>query len=50
MERSIACYEAALRVHTEAALPADWAMTQHNLGAAYSERVRGARAARVEAL
>ena len=35
LRRAIACYEAALRVYTEADYPADWARTQNNLGNAY---------------
>ena len=32
LTKAIACYEAALRVYTERDFPADWAMTQNNLG------------------
>ena len=35
LRRAIACFEAALRVYTEADFPATWAMTQNNLGNAY---------------
>ena len=41
---SIACYEAALRVRTEAVFPMQWAATQNNLGAAYSALPAGDRA------
>jgi hypothetical protein len=34
-QRVIACYEAALRVWTEADFPQQWAMTRNNLGIAY---------------
>ena len=34
LRRAIACYEAALRVWTEADFPSDWATTQFNLGLA----------------
>src|SRR5262249_17936400 len=37
LQRAIACYEAALRVYTQADFPQDWAMTQNNLGTAYSQ-------------
>ncbi len=47
LERAIACYEAALRVYTEAAFPQDWARTQNNLGGAYADLHRGDRAANV---
>ena len=30
--RAISCYEAALRVYTEADFPADWARIQHSMG------------------
>ena len=48
IESAIACYQAALRVRTEAALPVDWAATQNNLGNAYSDRIRGERADNLE--
>ncbi len=35
------CYEAALTVRTKDAYPADWAMTQNNLGIAYFELPTG---------
>jgi tetratricopeptide (TPR) repeat protein len=35
LRRAIACFEAALRVYSEADFPQDWAMTQNNLGNAY---------------
>ena len=41
--RAIGCYEAALRVYTEAAFPQDWAMTQNNLGIAYQNLPDGDR-------
>ena len=37
LRRAIACYEAALRVRTEADFPADWAGTQTNLGLAFEQ-------------
>ena len=43
LRRAIACYEAALRVYTEADFPADWAGTQSNLGTAYKDLPTGDR-------
>ena len=43
LRRAIACYEAALRVYTEADFPSDWATTQNNLGNAYSDLPTGDR-------
>ena len=43
LKQAIACYEAALQVRTRGAFPADWAMTQNNLGLAYSESPEGDR-------
>ena len=37
LRQAIACYEAALRVYTEADFPTKWAMIQNNLGIAYAE-------------
>ena len=37
LRRAIDCYQAALRVRTEADSPADWAMTQFNLGLGLKE-------------
>ena len=37
LARAIDCYKAALRVRTEANFPENWAGTQNNLGAAYSD-------------
>jgi tetratricopeptide (TPR) repeat protein len=48
LERAIACYQAALRVHTERDFPADWAGTQNNLGSAYVELPTGDRGANLE--
>src|SRR5262249_35824387 len=45
VRQAIACYEAALRVYTEAAFPVQWAQTQNNLGNAYRDLPRGDRAA-----
>ena len=41
----ISCYEAALRVYAEDGSPSDWAMTQNNLGIAYSDLPTGDRGA-----
>ncbi|QLE43799.1 CHAT domain-containing protein [Nostoc sp. C052] len=48
MEIAITGYEVVLTVRTREALPADWAMTQNNLAAAYSERIKGDRAENIE--
>ncbi|MDE5084048.1 MAG: tetratricopeptide repeat protein, partial [Trichodesmium sp. St18_bin1] len=49
MEISIAGYEQALQVHTQTDFPIKWAATQNNLGAAYSDRIRGNKAQNIEA-
>ena len=43
LRRAIACYEAALRVYTEADFPSDLAGTQGNLGNAYAKLPTGDR-------
>ncbi|MEG3983463.1 CHAT domain-containing protein, partial [Microcoleus sp. T3B2] len=48
IELAIACYREALKVYTPENYPEDWAMTQNNLGAAYSNRIEGVRAANIE--
>ncbi|QIR41292.1 CHAT domain-containing protein [Tolypothrix sp. PCC 7910] len=48
MEIAITGYEVALNVYTPEALPIDWAMTQNNLAAAYSDRIKGDRAENIE--
>ncbi|MBW4607064.1 MAG: CHAT domain-containing protein [Hassallia sp. WJT32-NPBG1] len=45
---AIAAYTAALTVNTPEALPIDWAGTQNNLAAAYSQRIKGDRADNIE--
>ncbi len=47
-EIAIAGYEIALIVYTRTALPQDWAMTQNNLGIAYSDRIFGDKAENIE--
>ena len=44
LAKAIACYEAALTVHTEGAAPTDWAATQNNLGNAWQSLPTGDRA------
>ena len=44
LAKAIACYEAALTVHTKGAAPADWARTQNNLGNAWQDLPTGDRA------
>ena len=39
LEIGIACYSAASEVYTRENYPEGWAMTQHNLGTAYSDRI-----------
>jgi CHAT domain-containing protein len=48
LENAIAAYKAALEVYTREALPQQWAMTQNNLGTAYSDRIQGDRADNLE--
>lgn len=49
LEIAIAGYGIALTVFTRERFPQDWAMTQNNLGAAYSNRIRGEKAENLEA-
>ncbi|WP_377478846.1 MAG: CHAT domain-containing protein [Microcoleus anatoxicus] len=48
LEIGIACYTAALEVYKRENYPEDWAMTQNNLGNAYSDRIEGLRAGNIE--
>ncbi|NES66872.1 MAG: tetratricopeptide repeat protein, partial [Okeania sp. SIO2D1] len=48
MEIVIAGYEAVLKVFTRESNPEDWAGTQNNLAAAYSNRIRGNKAENLE--
>ena len=48
IEIAITGYEIALEVYTRKAFPEQWAMTQNNLGNAYSDRIRGDRAENIE--
>ncbi|MEH2300198.1 MAG: CHAT domain-containing tetratricopeptide repeat protein [Nostoc sp.] len=48
MEIAIAGYEIALTVYTRSAFPEYWAMTQNNLGVAYSNRILGEQAENIE--
>jgi tetratricopeptide (TPR) repeat protein len=48
MEIAITGYEIALEVYTRNAFPVNWAMTQNNLGNAYSNRILGERADNLE--
>ncbi|NEQ68174.1 MAG: tetratricopeptide repeat protein [Symploca sp. SIO2D2] len=48
LETAIACYHNALDIYTREAFPEDWAMTQNNLAAAYSNRIRGEKADNLE--
>jgi hypothetical protein len=41
IEKSIACYHAALQVWTKDAAPLDWTRTQMNLGVAIGDRITG---------
>ena len=49
MEAAIHCYEAALQIRTRQTVPQDWAMTENNLGVAYSNRILGERAENLQA-
>ncbi|MCP2729804.1 hypothetical protein NJ959_15320, partial [Symplocastrum sp. BBK-W-15] len=44
LEIAIVGYEIAVTVFTKEAFPVDWAMTQYNLGIAYSDRIKGEKA------
>ncbi|NEP32043.1 MAG: CHAT domain-containing protein [Moorea sp. SIO3B2] len=48
IEIAITGYEVALTVFTRQAFPQQWAMTQNNLGIAYSERITGQKAQNLE--
>jgi CHAT domain-containing protein/signal recognition particle subunit SEC65 len=48
LELGITTYKLALQVYTHEVFPEDWAMTQNNLGNAYSDRIRGERADNLE--
>jgi tetratricopeptide (TPR) repeat protein len=48
LEISIACYTAALEVFTRQDYPQQWAMTKHNLGMVYRNRIEGVMAANIE--
>jgi tetratricopeptide (TPR) repeat protein len=48
MEIAIAGYETVLTIFTRTAFPQDWAMTQNNLGNAYSDRILGDKAENIE--
>jgi tetratricopeptide (TPR) repeat protein len=48
LEIAIRGYEIALRVYTREAFPEQWATVQHNLGTAYSNRLRGERQENLE--
>ncbi|MFB2836257.1 CHAT domain-containing protein [Floridanema evergladense] len=48
LEIAIASYQAALTVYTPTAFPEQWAMTQNNLGNAYSDRIKGERGENLE--
>jgi tetratricopeptide (TPR) repeat protein len=43
LHEAITCYEAALRIYTEAEFPFEWVSIQNNLGAAYSDLPTGDR-------
>jgi tetratricopeptide (TPR) repeat protein len=48
LQQAIACYKAALRVHTRKDFPDAWARTQNNLGNAYWSLPTGDRAAHLQ--
>ncbi|MFM6790456.1 MAG: hypothetical protein ACKPJP_28260, partial [Microcystis panniformis] len=48
LEIAITGYRTVLEVYTRDAFPDEWAMTQNNLGIAYSNRIRGEKADNIE--
>ncbi len=48
IEITITGYDILLNIFTEADSPQDWAMTQNNLGTAYSDRIRGDKGSNLE--
>jgi tetratricopeptide (TPR) repeat protein len=44
LELAITANKLALQIRTRDSFPEDWAMTQHNLGNVYADRIRGERA------
>ncbi len=48
MELAITAYNCALEVRTREAFPVQWATTQNNLGAAYSDRIKEDKAENLE--
>jgi CHAT domain-containing protein len=48
LEIAITGYEIALTIFTQDRFPYDWAMTQNNLGLAYSDRIQGEKADNLE--
>ncbi|NCS27147.1 MAG: CHAT domain-containing protein [Microcystis aeruginosa F13-15] len=48
LEIAITGYRTVLEVYTRDAFPDEWAMTQNNLGIAYSNRIRGERTENIE--
>ncbi|MEO0844241.1 MAG: hypothetical protein AAF063_36025, partial [Cyanobacteria bacterium J06643_5] len=48
MEIAITGYEVILTIFTKDTSPQDWAMTQNNLGIAYSDRIKGDKADNIE--
>ncbi|OLT64938.1 MULTISPECIES: CHAT domain-containing tetratricopeptide repeat protein [Moorena] len=48
IEIAIACYQSALEIRTRETFPEKWAMTQHNLGLAYCNRIKGEKAQNLE--
>jgi Tetratricopeptide repeat len=48
LELAITANKLALQIRTRESFPEDWAMTQHNLGNVYADRIRGERAENLE--
>jgi CHAT domain-containing protein len=48
LEIAIAAYTAAMKIHTRADFPQDWATAQNNLGEAYRKRIKGDQAENLE--
>ena len=48
MEIAVASYETVLKVFTQQAFPKQWAATQNNLAATYTDRIKGDKAENIE--
>ncbi len=48
LDKAIACYTSALEIYTKTNFPINWATTQNNLAAAYSDQIRDDKAKSLE--